>query len=95
MENALAAVKADLRVSHSALDDLYESTIEECLADMKVKGVIDPQITDPNILATVKLYCNAMHGEPAYRDAFMERYEKKRDGLTVAEGYGWKADANE
>lgn len=95
MKNALAEVKAVLRVSHAHLDKLYEASIEECLADMKVKGVLAPALNDPNILATVKLYCQAIHGDPAYSDAFMSRYEKKRDGLALAEGYGWKADTNE
>lgn len=95
MKNALAEVKAALRVNHSHLDKLYESSIEECLADMEVKGVLAPALNDPNILATVKLYCQAIHGDPAYCDAFMSRYEKKRDGLALAEGYGWKADTNE
>lgn len=95
MQNALKAIKAALRVSHSVLDELYKATILECLADMKVKGVLEPDIEDPNILATVKLYCQAIHGDPAYCDEFMSRYEKKRDGLTVAEGYGWRLDSNE
>lgn len=95
MENALAEVKATLRVSHTALDSLYKSSINECLADMKVKGVLDPNLSDPNILAAVKLYCQSLHGDPKYSEAFMQRYEKLRDGLVVAEGYGWEATSDE
>lgn len=90
MDNALSEVKATLRVSHTALDDLYRSSIYECLADMKLKGVLDPNIEDENVLAAVKLYCQSLHGDPQYSEKFMQRYEKKRDGLVVAEGYGWE-----
>lgn len=95
MLNALYEVKHTLRVSHSALDGVYTSSIKECLADMKLKGVLDPQVSDPNILAAVKLYCQAVHGDPARSDDFMSRYEKKRDGLAVAEGYGWRNESSE
>lgn len=95
MENALSEVKATLRVSHSALDTLYNSTINECLADMQLKGVLEPNVSDPNILAAVKLYCQAVHGDPSLSEKFMQRYEKKRDGLVVAKDYGWKGDADE
>ncbi len=90
MLKALNEVKAVLRVSHSKLDGLYTSSIEECLSDMRVKGIIDPKLSDPNILSAVKLYCQSLHGDPAHSDAFMHRYEQKRDGLAVAEGYGWR-----
>ena len=89
MDHALSEVKAVLRVSHSKLDDLYVSSINECLADMKLKGVLDPDLSDDNVIASVKLYCQSLHGDPKYSEAFMQRYEKKRDGLVVAEGYGW------
>ena len=90
MLKALKEVKAVLRVSHSKLDGLYTSSIEECLADMRVKGIIDPKLSDHNILSAVKLYCQSLHGDPAHSDAFMRRYEQKRDGLAMAEGYGWR-----
>lgn len=95
MDNALSEVKATLRVSHSVLDNLYKSTINECLEDMKLKGVLAPNISDPNILAAVKLYCQSIHGDPSLSEKFMQRYEKKRDGLVIAKDYGWKGDTDE
>lgn len=90
MLKALSEVKAVLRVSHSKLDGLYIASIGECLADMRVKGILDPKPSDPNIMSAVKLYCQSLHGDPAHSDAFMRRYERKRDGLALSEGYGWR-----
>ena len=95
MEHVLSEVKATLRVSHSALDDLYRSSINECLADMEVKGVLVRDLADHNIRAAVKLYCQSLHGDPAYSEKFMERYKQKRNGLAVAKGYGWGVTPNE
>jgi len=95
MEHALSEVKATLRVSHSALDETYRSSINECLADMEVKGVLMRDLADPNILAAVKLYCQSVHGDPAYSERFMERYRQKRNGLAVAKGYGWGVTPDE
>jgi len=92
----LSKVKTSLRISHSVLDDDLTDTIEACLADLKVCGVLDPDKTDPLILNAVKLYCKAAYTDDTGKAAaYQARYDALKSCLMMAEGYGGKVVADD
>ena len=92
----LEKIKQALRTSHNKLDEDIQADIDACQADLKMHGIVHADITDPLIFNAVKLYCKSLYtDDPAKAEAFQQRYEKLRDCLKVAEGYGWKDSSEE
>lgn len=89
----LERIKLAVRISHSVLDEDIQSDIDACLADLEVHGVKRADKADPLIFNAVKLYCKAAYtDDPVKAEKFQQRYEKLRDSLKMAEGYGWGND---
>lgn len=87
----LEKIKLSIRISHSKLDEDIQADIDTALADLRMHGIIHKDETDPLIFGAVKLYCKSLYTEDvAKASAFRERYEKMRDCLKDAEGYGWE-----
>ena len=92
----LEKVKQSIRRSHDKLDDDLQGEIDACLADLKVCGVVYAKNDDPLIENAVKLYCRSMNADDTAKSVeWMARYEKLKACLMMAEGYGWKAAADE
>ena len=87
-QELLNKVKISLRISHNALDDDVADTIEACLADLKVCGVQNPDVTNPLILNAVKLYCKAAYTDDTGKAAaYQARYDALKSCLMMATGY--------
>lgn len=92
----LNKVKTNLRISHSVLDDDLADTIEACLQDLKVCGVLDPDVADPLILNAIKLYSRAAYTDDTGKAAaYQARYDALKSCLMMAEGYGGKVVTHE
>ena len=92
----ITKIKLALRTSHDKLDEDIQADIDACMADLKVCGIIDPQEADPLIFNAIKLYCKSLYtDDPADGEKYLERYEKMKACLMMAEGYGWKDDSGE
>ena len=90
---ALAAVKRDLRITHSALDEDLLEQIAACLYDLTVCGITDPDPTDPLILAAIKLFVRREYTDDVTKaDAYRQRYDALKGSLQIAAGYGGEAD---
>ena len=88
----LDKVKVALRVSHTKLDTDIQDSIEGCLVDLKIHGIVHADDSDPLILNAIKLWCRSVHTDDTTKAAeFLKRYNALRDCLKVAEGYGWEA----
>lgn len=88
----LGKLKQGLRISHTKLDDDLSADVEACLADLKVCGIIEPQVGDPLIFNAVKLYCRSMYTDDTAKGAeYLRRYEAMKSCLMMAEGYGHPA----
>lgn len=83
-------VKAALRIHHSKLDSEIGDDIDECLADLiTTAGVVDPDETDPLILAAIKNHARSNFIDKADKSAeYLRRYEAQKASLTMASGYG-------
>lgn len=96
----LAKVKTNLRISHTALDEDLEDSIEACLADLAICGVKaptpdDPQETDPLILNAIKLYCKKEYTDDTAKAAeYQKRYDALKSSLMMAGKYR-EADSDE
>ncbi len=94
--DTLAKVKLAIRISHSKLDTDIEESIEGCLADLRVHGIVHAADDDPLILNAVKLWCRSVYTDDTAKSAeYLKRYTALRDCLKVAEGYGWKGESDE
>lgn len=92
----LAKVKQALRISHDKLDGDILDNVSACLEDLKVHGILEPKESDPLILNAIKLYVRAQYTDDAGKAAeHIARYERLRSSLQAAEGYGWKAGADD
>lgn len=88
-QELLTKIKNSLRISHSMLDDDVADSIEACLQDLKVCGVMNPDATDPLILNAVKLFCKAAYTDDTEKAAaYQARYDALKSCLMMAEGYG-------
>jgi hypothetical protein len=88
----LEKIKTALRIKHDALDDDIQATIDACLADLEVCGVVYAPAGDPLILNAVKLYCRSFYTDDTAKSAeWMQRYEALKACLMMAEGYGREA----
>ena len=94
--DTLTKIKLAIRTSHNKLDDDIQADIDACLTDLKVCGIIHAGEEDPLIFNAVKLYCKSLYtDDPAKGAAYLERYEKLKACLMMAEGYGWEATSDE
>ena len=92
----LEKIKLAIRRSHNKLDEDLQADIDACLADLRVVGIVHAGEEDPLIFNAIKLYCRAMNtDDPAKGAEYLKRYEALKACLMVAEGYGWKAGADE
>lgn len=92
----LNKVKAFIRISHDKLNEDIQGSIESCLSDLKMHGVVYKDDTDPLILNAIKLYCKALYTDDTAKAAeYQSRYTALRDSLKAAKGYGWKEPADE
>lgn len=91
----LERIKQGIRRSHSKLDEDLQSDIDACLADLRRVGIIYATEGDPLIFNAIKLYCRSVNtDDPVKAAEWNRRYEVLRDGLAIAEGYGWKEEAS-
>ena len=94
--NTLAKIKLALRTSHTKLDEDIQADIDACLADLRVCGIIHAGEEDPLIFNAIKLYCKSIYTDDTAKGAaYLDRYEKLKACLMMAEGYGWEADNDE
>lgn len=95
-QDLLNKVKTNLRISHNVLDDDLSDTIEACLADLAVCGVVVPQPNDPLILNAVKLFCKASYTDDTDKAAaYQARYDALKSCLMMADGYVAEVVADE
>ena len=88
----LEKIKTALRIKHDALDDDIQATLDACLADLKLCGVVHAAADDPLMLNAQKLYCRAFYTDDTAKSAeWMQRYEALKACLMMAEGYGREA----
>ena len=102
MDALLSKIKTSLRISHTALDEDVQDTIDSCLADLRLCGVRESKLDliqepDPLILNAVKLYCKqAYTDDPVKAARYQGGYDALKSCLMMAEGYGYEeADADE
>ena len=96
MASTLEKIKLSIRRSHNKLDEDIQADIDACLADLKVCGIIHAGEDDPLIFNAIKLYCKSIYtDDPAKGAAYLERYDKLKSCLMMAEGYGRKDDSGE
>ena len=95
-------VKTSLRVTHTALDEDLQDTIDACIADLRACGVQPAKLDtsgelDPLVLNAVKLYCKKEYTDDTVKAArFQQGYDGLKSFLMAAEGYGYEeAVANE
>ena len=92
----LEKIKLAIRRSHSKLNEDLQADIDACLADLRVVGIVHAGEEDPLILNAIKLYCRSTNtDDPAKAAEWLRRYEALKSCLMMAEGYGWKAGADE
>ena len=85
----LKKIKDGLRISHDKLDDDIQSDAEACLADLERVGIIYADDEDPLIFNAIKLWCRSLYTDDPVKSAeYLRRYERLRDSLSMAEGYG-------
>lgn len=95
----LKKIKTSLRISHSALDEDVQDTINACLTDLRVCGVQESKLDsskelDPLILNAVKLYCKKEYTDDTAKAArYQEGYDALKSCLMMAEDYGWEEEA--
>lgn len=95
-DNLLLKIKTALRITHTKLDEDIQSDIDACLADLEVCGVQFAPTSDPLIYNAVKLWCRSLYTDDQVKAAaYMDRYEKLKACLMIAEGYGWEDGADE
>ena len=87
--DTLAKIKLAIRRSHSKLDEDLQADIDACLADLKACGVIYAGEDDPLVFNALKLWCRSLDTDDVAKSAeLMQRYEKLKACLMMAEGYG-------
>lgn len=78
-----------LRISHSKLDEAIKDDIDECLADLITCGIVNPDESDPMILAAIKHHAGAHFlADLAKAQECQERYDAHKACLMMASGYG-------
>ena len=93
MDELLAKVKLALRIKHDLLDEDILDTVQACLLDLQMHGVVHADETDALIQNAIKLYCKAdFTDDTAKAEKYGQRYKELRDCMKAAEGYGWTED---
>ena len=94
--DTLSRIKLAIRTSHTKLDEDIQADIDACLADLRVGGIIHAGEEDPLIFNAIKLYCKSLYTDDTAKGAaYLERYDKLKACLMMAEGYGWEEGADE
>lgn len=92
----LEKIKLAIRRSHDKLDEDLQADIDFAKADLKRVGIVHAGEDDPLIYNAIKLYCKSANADdPAKSAEWLQRYEALKSCLQLAEGYGWKAGADE
>ena len=97
----LSKIKTSLRISHTALDEDVQDTIDACLADLRVCGVQESKLDatkelDPLVLNAVKLYCKKEYTDDTVKAArYQGGYDALKSCLMMAEGYGYEEAASD
>ena len=92
----LEKIKLAIRRSHDKLDSDLQDEIDACLADLRVVGIVHAGEEDPLILNAIKLWCRSVNTDDTAKAAeYRARYDALKACLMMAEGYGWKAGADE
>lgn len=92
----LEKIKQTLRISHDKLDDVIQADIDGTMADLQLVGVRYKGEEDPLIFNAIQLRCRSLHtDDPAKADVWRQRYDGLKACLMVAEGYGWKNEAED
>lgn len=92
----LAKVKTSLRISHTVLDEDVADSVNACLADLRMAGILESKLDgsrglDPLILNAVKLYCKAGYTDDTAKAArYQDGYDALKACLMLAEGYGYE-----
>lgn len=95
MKSTLEKIKLALRISHNKLDEDIQATIDAAKADLQVAGVTFKGEEDPLIYNAIALWCRAHHtDDPDKAAQWLDRYNSLKSCLMMAEGYGWKAEAD-
>lgn len=94
--DTLNKIKLALRTSHNKLDEDIQADIDACLLDLQVCGVVYAMEADPLVYNAIKLWCRSLYtDDPAKGAEYMQRYEKLKACLMMAEGYGREAVVDE
>lgn len=92
----LEKIKLGIRRGHNKLDEDLQADIDFAKADLRRVGIIYADETDPLIYNAIKLYCKSANADDVVKSAeWLQRYEALKSCLMLAEGYGWKAGADE
>lgn len=93
--DTIEKLKLALRISHNKLDEDIQSDVDACLADLETCGVIHPRVSDPLIYNAVKLFLRSSYTDDPVKGAeYLRRYEALKSCLQMAEGYGWREEAD-
>lgn len=83
----LEKVKVALRISTNAFDGELTDLIESAIADLKIAGVTNEEMTDPLIRRAVITFCKLNFGEPSDYDRLKNAYDEQKAQLMDATGY--------
>ena len=83
----LEKVKVALRISTNAFDGELADLIESAIADLKIAGVTNEEMTDPLIRRAVITFCKLNFGEPSDYDKLKNAYDEQKAQLKNATGY--------
>lgn len=84
---SLDTVKTDLRISHNALDLDIQGTINSCLRDLSMAGVVNTDESDALITQAVKLYCRANIGFQKDSEKYQMAYDSLKNSLSLCGDY--------
>lgn len=92
----LEKIKLAIRRSHGKLDEDLQADIDAAKADLRVVGIVHAGEEDPLIFNAIKLFCRSTNTDDPVKSAeYMQRYEKLKACLMMAEGYGREAASDE
>ena len=93
MENLLSAIKSFLDIIGTDRDEDLTQIIKDGLDDMYRVGILTKadgnytNLDDPQIIGCIKLYARYMVNYGGDAERYAESYRKKRDALSLHEGY--------
>ena len=83
----LDKVKMALRITTDAYDAELEDLVEAARQDLKIAGVIVPDILDPILTKAVITYCKMSFGLPEDYDRLKASYDEQKAQLSNSTGY--------